>query len=176
MQFWLQSQKALLTLWSHPQYCVSLNHHRLQQRLQQSQAANTLIYSLWPPYGIGQAIIFLPCNLFFFFFLSVFFLAQSQPSQIGCLPYCHTWCGLSANLECRSETCCTRLAENTWMQKIAICTPLHNLSGYIFATKAHINNRKKLVKQQYLLHMSPQYGKLRPTNGWDRFVSLGHPR
>jgi len=25
----------------------------------------------------------------------------------------HTWCGLSANLECRSETCCTRLAENT---------------------------------------------------------------
>ena len=23
----------------------------------------------------------------------------------------HTWCGLSANLRCRSETCCTRLAE-----------------------------------------------------------------
>jgi len=30
-------------------------------------------------------------------------------------------------------------------------------SGYIFATKAHIDNReKKLVKQQYLLHMSAQ--------------------
>jgi len=28
------------------------------------------------------------------------------------------------------------------------------LSGYIFATKAHIDNRKKSVKQQYLLHMS----------------------
>jgi len=26
---------------------------------------------------------------------------------------------------------------------------------------------KKLVKQQYLLHMSAQYGELRPTNGWD---------
>jgi len=26
---------------------------------------------------------------------------------------CHTWCGLSANLECRSEMCCTRLAGNT---------------------------------------------------------------
>ena len=25
----------------------------------------------------------------------------------------HTWCGLSANLECMSEICCTRLAENT---------------------------------------------------------------
>jgi len=35
---------------------------------------------------------------------------------------------------------------------------------------------KKLVKQQYLPHTSLQYGELRPTNGWDRFVSLGHPR
>jgi len=49
------------------------------------------------------------------------------------------------------------------------------LSGYIFATKACIYNRKKLVKQQYLLQMSLQYGELRPTNGWDRFVGLGHP-
>jgi len=40
-----------------------------------------------------------------------------------------------------------------------------NLSGYIFATKARIDNRKKLVKQQYLPHMSSQYGELRPTNG-----------
>jgi len=29
-------------------------------------------------------------------------------------------------------------------------------------TKAHINNRKKPVKQQYLRHMSPQCGELRP--------------
>ena len=48
-------------------------------------------------------------------------------------------------------------------------------SGYIFANKACIDNRKKLVKQQYLLHMSSLYGELRPTSGWDRFVSLGHP-
>jgi len=46
-------------------------------------------------------------------------------------------------------------------------------SGYIFATKALIDNRKKIVKQQYLLHTSPQYGNLRPTSGWDCFVSLG---
>jgi len=49
------------------------------------------------------------------------------------------------------------------------------LSGYIFATKAGIDNRKKLVKQQYLPRMSLQYGELRPTSGWDRFVCLGHP-
>ena len=48
-------------------------------------------------------------------------------------------------------------------------------SGYIFATKARIDNRKKLVKQQYLFHMSSQYGELRPMNGWDRLTSLGHP-
>ena len=37
------------------------------------------------------------------------------------------------------------------------------LSGYIFATTARIDNRKKkLITQQYLLYMSPQYGELRP--------------
>jgi len=48
------------------------------------------------------------------------------------------------------------------------------LSGCIFATKAHIDNRKNLVKQQYLPHMSSQYGKLRPISGWDPLASLGH--
>jgi len=50
------------------------------------------------------------------------------------------------------------------------------LSGYIFTTKACIDNQKNFVKQQYLLHnvISPQYGKLWPANSWDRFGSLGH--
>ena len=39
----------------------------------------------------------------------------------------------------------------------------------------HIDSRRKIVKQQSLPHMSSQYGELRPTSGWDRFVSLGHP-
>jgi len=47
--------------------------------------------------------------------------------------------------------------------------------GYVFATKAPVDNRKKLVKQQYLLHMSSQYGELRLTNGCDLLTSLGHP-
>jgi len=34
---------------------------------------------------------------------------------------------------------------------------------------------KKLVQQQHLLHMSPQYGELWPTNGWDPLASLGYP-
>ena len=47
------------------------------------------------------------------------------------------------------------------------------LSGYMFANKAHIDNRKKLVKCQYLPHTSSQYGELWSTAaeigslGWD---------
>jgi len=34
---------------------------------------------------------------------------------------------------------------------------------------------KKVVKQQYLLHMPSQYGELRPTNSPDWLAGLGHP-
>ena len=119
----------------------------------------------------------LPCG---FFFLS-FFPRLISPAAIRCLPYLHTWCGLSANLGCRSETCCTVHAAR-WKcrtRKIAKNSPSGHhrttLSGYIFATKARIDNRKKIVTQQYVFQMFPQYGELRPTSSWDRFVSLGHP-
>ena len=60
-----------------------------------------------------------------------------------------------ANLECRSEMYCTRLAGNTGRKKSPSRHNRTTLSGYIFATKTCIDNRKKkLVKQQYLLHMS----------------------
>jgi len=62
---------------------------------------------------------------------------------MGCLSYFDTWCGLSANLECRSEMCCTRLAGNTGRKKSPFWHHCTTLSGYIFATKAHIDNRKK---------------------------------
>jgi len=54
-----------------------------------------------------------------------------------------------------------RLAENTVCKKSPFGHHCTTLSGYIFTTKARIDNRKKLVKQQYLLDMSPQYGELR---------------
>jgi len=54
----------------------------------------------------------------------------------------------SANLEYRSEMCCTRLCGNAG-PKIAKNSPSGHhhtkLSGYIFATKAHVDNRKKLL-------------------------------
>jgi len=74
--------------------------------------------------------------------------------------------------------CCARLAGNAGPKKspkIAIWAPSHKLSGYVSATKAPINNRKKFVKQQCLPHMASQYGELRPTSGWDLLASLRHP-
>jgi len=75
--------------------------------------------------------------------------------------------------------CCTWVAGNIQAQKRCKNLPSGHhrttLSGCIFASKACIDNRKKLVKHQYLLYMSPQYGELRPTSKWDRFGSLGHP-
>jgi len=51
----------------------------------------------------------LPCGFFYLLssFQRVFSAVADWMSAI------HTWCGLSANLRYRSETWCTRLAENT---------------------------------------------------------------
>jgi len=71
-----------------------------------------------------------------------------------------------------SQTCCTRLAENTirkndakMTQKLPSATIAQLLSGYIFPTKACIDNQKKNSLNSNALYMSPEYGELRPTNG-----------
>jgi len=47
------------------------------------------------------------------FFLLFYFSRLISAIGDWMLPYFHTWCGLSANLECRSEMCCTWLTEHT---------------------------------------------------------------
>jgi len=64
------------------------------------------------------------------------------------------WCGLSANLECMSEMCCRRLAENTGRKKLPFWHHRTNFSACVFEAKACIDNRKKLVIHRYLLRMS----------------------
>jgi len=89
------------------------------------------------------------------------------------------WCGLSANLRCRSEPCCALLAENTGRKKLAKNRHLRTIAQLCRAISSQLRHvsriGKKLVKQHYVLHMSPQYGELRSTSGWDRFTSLWHP-
>ena len=75
--------------------------------------------------------------------------------------------------------CCSRLAANTGRKKVAKNRHLGTIAQLrraISSQLRHISTiGKKLVKQQYVLHMSPQYGELWPTSGWDRFTSLGYP-
>jgi len=74
--------------------------------------------------------------------------------------------------------CCTRLAENTGRRKVAKNRHLGTIAQLcrpISSELRHVSTiGKKLVKQQYVLQMFPQYGERRPTSSWDRFVSLGH--
>jgi len=72
-----------------------------------------------------------------------------------------------------------RLAENTGWKNDAKNRHLGTIPQLCRAISLQLRHvstiRKKRVKQQYLLHMSPQYGELRLTSGWDRFGSLEHP-
>jgi len=135
-------------------------------------------YLLWSPYK--QAIIFRRCGFYFLSSCSSFFLAYSQRSQIGYLPYLHTSCGLSANLACMFKMCCTRLAEDIQNAKIAQKSPAAlrptNSSDYIFATKAYIESQKKnLLNSKMSSITSSQYDQLWLTNGWDGLANLGDP-
>jgi len=127
------------------------------------------------PYGIGQTIIFSSCGFFLFLFPRLISAVAD-----GCLPYFHTWCDLSANLRCRSETCCARLAANTGRKRSSKIRHLGTIAQLCRAISLQLRHMltigKKLVKQQYLLHMSSQHGELRPANGWDRCGSLGAPQ
>jgi len=58
-----------------------------------------------------------------------FFLTKSQPSQMGCLPYFHT--------------CSPPIEDAKNRQNLPCVHQRTILSGYIFATKARIDNRKK---------------------------------
>jgi len=77
--------------------------------------------------------------------------------------------GLNANLECSSVMCCTRLAGNTGCKNDAKNRHLGTIAQLCRAESLqlwHVSTiGKKHVKQQYVLHMSPQYGKFRPTSG-----------
>jgi len=62
--------------------------------------------------------------------------------------------------------CCTRLAENTGCKKVAKNRHLGTIAQLFWAISSQLRHistiGKKLVKQQYLRHMSPQFGELGP--------------
>jgi len=72
----------------------------------------------------------------------------------------------SANLGCRSETSCTRLAGNTGRKKVAKNRHLGTIPQLCRAISSELRHvsaiGKKHVKQQYLLHMSHNMVNLGP--------------
>jgi len=107
-----------------------------------------LWWLLWPPYVIGQAIILLPCGFFFlsFFFFHLFSSPNLSRRRVD-VYHTSTHGGLSANLGCaglkRAAHGSLKIQDAKMVQKIAICAPSHTLLGYIFVTKACIDNWKK---------------------------------
>ena len=63
-------------------------------------------------------------------------------------------------LECRSETCCAPLAGNAGPKESPKSRRLGTITQLCRAKSSqirHISTIEKLVKQQYALHMTPQY-------------------
>jgi len=78
---------------------------------------NNQLMLLWPPYVTGQAIIFSSCGFFFLSFSFFPRLISAVADWMSTTAYFYTWCGPSANLECRSKMCCTPLAGNAGRKK-----------------------------------------------------------
>ena len=75
--------------------------------------------------------------------------------------------------------CCARLAGNAGPKKSPKIRHLGTIAQICRAISSQLRHIsivvKKLIKQQYFLHMSSQYGELRPISGWDLLASLRHP-
>ena len=104
--------------------------------------ADRYIFILW--FLLSICLFFLS---FFFFFFFPRLISAVGDWMSAILPHVTVWPQSEFRMQCsRSETCCTRLAGNARRkknrQKVAICAPSNNLSGYILATKARIDNRK----------------------------------
>jgi len=107
--------------------------------------SNYFHHLLWSPYVIGQAIIFSTCGFFFFYLLFCACLISAVADWMSTIllhmvwPYCKFIMQVWNVLQAARWKCST--------QKIAKNSPSGHhrttLSGYIFTTKAHINNQKK---------------------------------
>ena len=98
-------------------------------------------------------ILFLLSSLFLFFPRLISAVADWMST------YFYTRCGPSANLECRSEMCCTRLTGNAARKKSPKIGHLGTIAQLcrviIFATKARIDNRIKSLLHSNICSTCP---------------------
>ena len=83
-----------------------------------------------------------------FLLLSIFFFSSPILSRRRLDVYRTStqWCGLSANLGCRSETCCTRLAENTDAKKSPKILHLRTVAQICRAISSQLRHLSKIGK------------------------------
>ena len=97
-----------------------------------------------------RTLYFCPVVSSIFFYLLFSFLAYSQPSQIGCLPYFHTWCGPSANLECTSENVLRVTRWKYRTQKLAKSRHLGTIAQFCLAISSQLRHVSTIRKQKLL--------------------------
>ena len=119
---------------------------------------------LWSPYVIGQTIIFSCCS---FFYLSFFprLISAVEDWMSTILPHM-VW--PQCKLECRSEMCCTRIAEKIQdakkSQKYGHLDTIAQLCRVISLQLRHVQTiRKKNLLSSNMSSRCPEYGELRPT-------------
>jgi len=134
--------------WSRCGTSTSLQSNSYVSQSTHVSSQYTLASLLWPPSVADANIIFLSCGFFFLLLLSFFSLPNLSRRRLDA--YHASTHGVALvriyELWCRSETCCTRLAEIQDPKNGQNATFGHHgttLSGYVFATKARIDNRKK---------------------------------
>jgi len=93
---------------------------------------------------MGRPLYFAAVVTFFFFLFSSPILSGRKLDVYRTST--HDVCGLSANLECRSEMCCIRIAENTGRKKSPKNRHLRNIAQFcqvVFSQRRHISTIEK---------------------------------
>ena len=119
--------------------------------------AGHYIFALW--FLMAEHYIFAMCfllsSIFFFFFPRLISAVVDWMRTIHM--YFHTWCGLSANLGRRSETCCMRLTKSTGRKKSPKTRHLRTIAQLcraISSQRRHVwTNEKNLLNSDMSPHV-----------------------
>jgi len=127
---------------------------------------------MWTVYGHPYVVMGRPAAIMFyrcgFFLSSLFFPLTCSVVQIGCVPYFHTLCSLSVSLECRSEMCCMRLAENAGHRNSP--SMHHHTTLSFFTAEGCSDKPKKNLLNSNISSTCPDnlvnFGPLTAESGW----------
>jgi len=93
--------------------------------------------------------------LFFFFFFLFPRLISAVTDWMSTIAYFFTWCGLSANLECRAEMCCMPLAGNTGRKNDAKNRHLLTTAQVCWAVSSQLRHVSTIEKNFFNINISP---------------------